>query len=111
MELEWAAWYRPDWGEQPERYVEDGVVGWGRSKRLAKARDELLGLKAYIGVRHSDPARWNLPGQPSARFFLSLFLFGRTVTLREYPTITAALAALTMFHDTLQARVYRERAD
>ena len=103
MEIEWAAWYRPDWDEQPERYVEEGVVSGGRSRRLAKARADHLGLKAYIGVQHYDPGRWNLPGEPSARFFLSLFTRGRTVSLRTYATIEAALSALASLYEALAA--------
>ncbi|HEY7022894.1 MAG TPA: hypothetical protein VH349_17375 [Ktedonobacterales bacterium] len=105
MEIEWAPWYRPEWDEQPERYVEEGVVSWGRSRRLAKARDDRFGLKAYIGVQHNDPGRWNLSGAPSARFFLSLFVHGQTVSLRTHPTIQAALAALSAFQDMLRARL------
>jgi len=107
MEIEWAAWYRSAWDERPDQYVEAGVVAWGKSRRLAKARDEQLGLKAYLGAQHFDPGRWSLPGEPSARFFLSLFVHNRTVSLRTYPTITSALAALASFHDTL--RTQRER--
>lgn len=103
MKIEWATYYRPDWDGQPERYIEEGVVRWGCSRRLAKAHDARLGLKAYFGVQHNDPSRWNLPGEPSARFFLSLFVHGRTVSLRTYPTIEAALSALASFHEALAA--------
>ena len=104
MEIHWAGWYDPDWDEQPERYVEEGIVGLGRSRRLAEVRDDALGIKAFIGVQHYDPGRWNLSGEPSARFFLSLFMYGWTVSLRTYPTIPAALAALASFHDAAQAK-------
>lgn len=103
MEIEWATWYHPEWDEQPERYAEESVVGWSRSRRLAKAHDDRLGLKAYIGVQHYDPARWNVSGSPSTRFFLSMFLHGRTISLRTYSTIEAALVALTSYRDRLQA--------
>jgi hypothetical protein len=103
MEIDWASWYHPDWDGQPERYIEEGVVGRGYSRRLAKARVDRLGLKAYIGVQHYDPSRWNLPGEPSARYFLSLFVHGRTVSLRTYPTIEAALSALACFQKALAA--------
>jgi len=103
MEIEWAAWYRPAWDGQPERYIADGVVRWGYSRRLAKARDDRLDLKAYIGVQHDDPSRWSLPGTPSSRFFLSLFIHGHTVSLRTYPTLDAALSALASFHKALAA--------
>jgi hypothetical protein len=103
MEIEWSEWYRPAWDDQPEGYVEAGVVGWGRSRRLAKAQDSHADLKAYIGVQHNDPGRWNLAGDPSARFFLSIFIRGQTLTLRTYPTIAAALSALTTFRDAPRA--------
>jgi len=105
MEIKWAAWYHPDWDEQPERYVEEGIVSWGHSRRLAKAQADRLGLKAYIGIQHYDPGRWNRSGEPSTRFFLSLFVQGQTVSLRTYPTIQAALAALAAFQDMLRARL------
>jgi hypothetical protein len=101
MEIEWATWRHPEWDGRPERYIEEGVVKWGYSRRLAKAREDRLGLKAYIGVQHDVPSRWNLPGEPSARFFLSLFIHGRTVSLRMYPTIEARLSALASFHKAL----------
>jgi hypothetical protein len=107
MEIEWAPWYRPEWDERPERYVDAGVVGWGRSKRLAKAHDQRLGLKAYIGVQHYDPGRWELPGEPLTRFFLSLFLHGQTVSLHVYQSMQAALAALVAFQDALRAKLDR----
>jgi hypothetical protein len=103
MEIHWARWYEPAWDEQPERYVEEGVVGWGRSRRLAMALDDALGIKAYIGVQHFDPGRWNASGEPSARFFLSLFVLGRTLSLRTYPTIPAVLTSLASFHGAAQA--------
>ncbi len=105
MEIEWADWYRADWDEQPERYIEEGVLGWGRSRRLAKAHDDRLRLKSYIGVQHYDPGRWNAPGEPSTRFFLSLFVDGRTISLRTYPTVEAALATLTSFQDMLRVKL------
>ena len=103
MEIQWAGWYVPDWDEQPERYVEEGVVGWGRSRRLAMAHDDTLGIKAFIGVQLYDPGLWNVPGEPITRFFLSLFFHGRTLSLRTYPTIPAAFAALVSFHEAAQA--------
>jgi hypothetical protein len=103
MKIEWATYYRPDWDGQPERYIEEGVVRWGYSRRLAKASDNRLCLKAYIGVQHYDPSRWNLPGEPSAHFFLSLFTRGRIVSLRTYATIEAARSALASFHEALAA--------
>jgi hypothetical protein len=103
MEIAWAKWYRSEWDEQPERYHEEGIVGWGNSRRLAKARDDRLGLKAYLGVQHHDPGRWNLPGEPVVRFFLSLFVHGQTISLRVYPTMSDARAALVAFQGALRA--------
>jgi len=105
MEIEWADWYRQDWDEHPERYIEEGIVGWGHSRRLAKAHADRLGLKAYIGIQHYDPGRWNLSGEPAARFFLSLFVQRKTVSLRTYPTMHAARAALVAFQDMLRTRL------
>jgi hypothetical protein len=99
--LTWAPHYRPEWDTAPEPYVAQGVVGWGRSRRLAKAEDPGLGFTAYIGVRHFDPAQWDLPGAPTTTFFASLFLQKRTVMLRTYPTLPQALAAVRDFHERL----------
>lgn len=95
--MRWSPERRPEWDATPEAYVEAGVVGWGRSRRLGKCVDESLRLKAYVGVQHYDPARWNVPGEPQAKFFVSLFLDGRTVALRTFPTMAAAIAALEEF--------------
>ena len=53
MEIEWAAWYRPDWDEQPERYVEEGVVELGAQQAtLPQARDAHPRYKSlFIGVQ------------------------------------------------------------
>jgi len=95
--MRWSAAYRPEWDATPGAYVEAGVVGWGRSRRLGKYVDERLPVKAYVGVQHYDPARWSVEGEPQAKFFASLFLNGRTVTLRTFPTVGAALAAIAAF--------------
>lgn len=95
--IRWSPIYEPGWDETPEAYVEHGTVMWGRSRRLGKYGEDARGLKAYIGVQHFDPARWYTSGEPVARFFVSLFLHGRTVALRTYPTMDAALAALAAF--------------
>ena len=95
--------YHPEWDATPEAYVASGTVGWGRSRRLGKLVDDALHLKAYLGVQHEDPARWGLAGEPRTRFFLSLFLHGRTVSLRTHPTMDTALTALTAYHNQLVA--------
>ncbi|HEU4782019.1 MAG TPA: hypothetical protein VFS83_01635 [Ktedonobacterales bacterium] len=94
LAVRWSPIYQPQWDETPQAYVDAGIVGVGRSRRLAKAEDRLRGFKAYLGVQHWDPSRWNLPGEERAVFFLSLFHDNRTLALRTYPTIPAALAAL-----------------
>lgn len=98
----WSPVYRPEWDDAPDRYVEHDIVSWGRSRRLARVEDSSIPLKAYLGVQHFDPSRWNLPGEARAVFFLSLFVDGRTVTLRTFPSMAAALAALHAFHAELR---------
>src|SRR5262245_30518420 len=93
-QIEWSPFYQPAWDDAPDTYVACGTVAWGRSRRLGKYVDDVLGLKAYVGVQHYDPARWGAPGEPRAVFFLSLFLDGQTVTLRTFPRMGAARAAL-----------------
>ncbi len=94
LTVRWSPVYQPEWDETPQAYVDAGIVGVGRSRRLAKAQDTHRAFKAYLGVQHWDPSRWNLPGEERAIFFLSLFRDNRTLALRTYPTIPAALAAL-----------------
>jgi hypothetical protein len=104
----WSAAYRPEWDATPGAYLAHGAVGWGRSRRLARAEDHARALKAYLGVQHYDPGRWHSAGEPRAVFFLSLFLHGRTVTLRTYPSVVAALADLRSFHASLSAGESRD---
>lgn len=101
LTLRWSEVYRPAWDGTPAAYVEHGIVGWGRSRRLARAQDPARAFKAYLGVQHYDPARWHVAGEPRAAFFLSLFLAGRTIALRTFPTLDAALAELRAFHGRL----------
>jgi hypothetical protein len=99
----WSSVYHPQWDNDPARYVEEGVVQWGRSRRLARAEDAAHSFKAYLGIQHYDPGRWYGAGAGDARatFFLSLFLHRRTVSLQTYPTMAAVLAALWAFHASL----------
>lgn len=97
----WSPIYRPEWDDVPGEYVAHGVVGWGRSRRLARAEDAARRFKAYLGVQHFDPARYGLEGEAQAKFFVSLFVAGRTVTLRTYPTLREAREALERFHAAL----------
>ncbi len=92
--IRWSRVYQPQWDDAPQEYVDAGLVDVGRSRRLAKAEDASRAFKAYLGVQHWDPARWNLPGDARAVFFLSLFHHNRTLALRTYPTLAAALDAL-----------------
>lgn len=94
LTIRWSPSYQPQWDETPQAYVDAGIVGVGRSRRLARAEDRQRAFKAYLGVQHWDPSRWNLPGEERAVFFLSLFRDHRTLALRTYPTVPAALAAL-----------------
>lgn len=93
----WSAAYSPAWDLTPERYVDEEIVGWGRSRRLGKYLDEALGLKAYVGVQHYDPGRWGVEGEARAKVFLSLFVNGRTIFLRTYATMDEALDALDAY--------------
>lgn len=95
--IQWHEAYRQEWDSAPGEYVEGGIVGWGKTRRLGMLR--LGRVKAYLGVQHVDPGRagWNIVDAPQARFFLSLFLEGRVVTLRTFPTMDAVLDTLQSF--------------
>lgn len=97
----WSPIYHPAWDATPHEYVEAGLVGWSRSRRLARVADPAVAFKAYLGVQHFDPARWMLPGEPTAKYFLSLFVAGRTIAMRTFPTLREALAALDTFYAAL----------
>lgn len=92
--IAWHSEYRPEWDTTPEEYAEHGIVLWGKSRRLGLLRHGPV--KAYLGVQHVDPTRpgWNILDAPSARFFVSLFISGRVVTLRTFPTMADALLFL-----------------
>ena len=102
--LRWSPHYQPAWDATPDAYVEAGVVAPERTRRLLRADDAALGMKAYVGVRHSNPARYGLPGEPHASFFLSVLLGKRTLFLHTHPTIPAALDELRRTHARLAAR-------
>jgi|GEM_PF-6500599 len=93
--LEWSSHYRPEWDNFPYAYVEHEVVRSGRSRRLAKYRDRTHAFTAYIGVYHSA----SLGGDEAAgaKFFLSLILGGRTLSLHTYPTMIQVHEALQQF--------------
>jgi hypothetical protein len=89
--IRWHHLYREEWDSAPERYVDEGVVAWGKSRRLGLLKSGPV--KAYLGVQHVDPTRagWGLVEQPEARFFASLFVGGKVVTLRTFGTLADAL--------------------
>ncbi len=101
LRLQWSSAYQPAWDDDAAAYVAAGLVGWGRSRRLLRADDPARHYKAYIGVHHSDPAQWGRSGEPAAKFFLSLFLRGRTVAFRTYARFPAALTDLRAYHASL----------
>lgn len=101
--LRWSPIYLSAWDDTPDAYVAAGVVAWERTRRLLRADDARLGMKAYIGIRHSDPTRWGLAGEPRAVFFLSVLLGKRTLYLRTYPTMSEALTQLRVTHAELAA--------
>jgi hypothetical protein len=95
--IEWHREYRPEWDETPGEYADHRLVGWGMSRRLGLLR--LGRLKAYLGVQHVDPGKpgWEFVGEAQTRFFVSLFVSGRCVTLRTFPGMEQALDALASF--------------
>ncbi len=99
--IEWAAIYELAWDAQPGAYVAAGLVGWGRSRRLGRVVAPARRFKAFLGVQHYDPERWGVAGAARAKFFVSLFVGGRTVALHTHPTMAAALADLTEFYTRL----------
>jgi hypothetical protein len=105
LRITWSPAYQPEWDGMPEAYLAHGVVGWGRSRRLARFEDPRCAFKGYLGVQHADPARWQGAGEPRTVYFVSHFLLGRTVELRTFPTLGAALGEARRFHAALCARV------
>ena len=101
LTLQWSPLYNRAWDTNPAAYLQAELVGWGRSKRLARASDPPRGFVAYLGVQHSDPSRWGRLGEPRTVFFLSLLVGGRTITLRTYATFAEAWDALTAFYQWL----------
>ena len=95
--IEWHREYRPEWDAAPQEYAERDIVPWGKSKRLGMLRSGPV--KAYVGVQHVDPDRpgWGIVDGPTARFFVSVFVSGRVLTLRTYPTMQETLEMLAAF--------------
>jgi hypothetical protein len=95
--IAWSIDYTPGWDETPGAYLDNGKVGWGRSRRLGLYKDGRV--KAYLGVQHIDPDRpgWGFIEQPECRFFLSLFVARECITLRTFPRMNDALDYLSEF--------------
>jgi hypothetical protein len=95
LPITWSVCYHPAWDVAPEAYLQARIVAPGRSRRLGRYSDALRGRKGFIGVYHQ-------PGPPGSegrtRFFLSLFVQGRTLGLRSYATIDDLLVVLGAFH-------------
>lgn len=89
--IRWNLIYHPEWDGSPDEYEHAGLVSWGMSRRLGLYNDGRV--KAYIGVQHIDTTRqgWDIADEPHTRFFTSIFLSGRVLTLRSHPTIEACL--------------------
>ena len=102
LESQWSPFYHPEWDTDPQHYLDCGLVKWGHSRRLARFDDRRHDFKAYVGVHHSDPAAWGAPGPARARYFLSLFVSGRTIALSTYDTLPEALTMLTTFQRQLE---------
>jgi hypothetical protein len=96
-EISWAEHYKSEWDTTPDLYVEEGILPWGKTRRLGIFKVAMI--KAYLGVQHVDPMQrgWGSFDHAQARFFASFFVEGRCVALRTYPTMDAALGALSIF--------------
>ena len=95
--IDWHREYRPEWDASPDEYAGHDVVQWGKSRRLGMLRSGRV--KVYIGVQHVDPDKpgWAIVEAPTARFFVSVFVSGRVLTLRTYPTMHETLEMLASF--------------
>ena len=95
--ITWGEAYHADWDDSPQQYSEDGIVQWGKSRRLGALK--LGSLKGYVGVQHIDPTLpgWGFVEEPQTRFFVSMLQQGQSVGLRTFPTVSLALQALAGF--------------
>jgi hypothetical protein len=101
--IEWHREYRREWDADPNAYAEHDVVQWGKSRRLGLLRYGRV--KAYLGVQHVDPGKagWAIMEEPAARFFVSVFVSGRVLTLRTYPTMQQTLEMLASYLERAQS--------
>jgi hypothetical protein len=100
--VRWAPQYRPGWDQTPERYLEAGLIKWGKGRRLGLAEDPARGFKAYFGVQHYDPSMWGVPGAPRCQYFVSLWSDGVCRTMRSFPTMSQAIEAAWEFCRSLR---------
>jgi hypothetical protein len=93
----WHQEYRREWDSDPDAYIRAGLLAFGKTRRLCVV--ELGQIKAYVGVQHVDTAdrSWGIEGDPFARFFASMFVDGKCVALRTFPTVDDALTAIATF--------------
>lgn len=100
--VKWHREYRQEWDAAPHEYADREVVRWGKSRRLGLLQHGRV--KAYLGVQHVDPGRpgWAIVEAPTARFFVSVFVSGRVVTLRTHPTMQEALEMLAAFIEQVE---------
>ena len=107
----WHPRYLPAHDGDPWRYVHEGILPPGRSRRLGALHDPARGFRAYLGVQYFDPGQWGYRGEAYCKFFLSLQQKNAGVELRMYPRMEQALARLKALYATLVATSQRlERA-
>jgi hypothetical protein len=101
--VEWHREYRPEWDATPNEYADHDIVQWGKSRRLGLLRHGRV--KAYLGVQHVDPGKtgWAIVDEPTARFFVSIFVSGRVVTLKTHATMHEALEMLAAFIERMES--------
>ena len=100
-QMRWNECYVPGWDAAPENYRRAGIVKDGRSRRLGVLR--MGTFKCYVGLQHVDPKQpgWGMVPEAHTRFFASMFVAGRCVALRTFPTMQGALEALSDFVEAL----------
>jgi hypothetical protein len=102
-DITWSVTYRSEWDDDPEAYLRAGLVGWGKSRRLGRFADPVLGFKAYLGVHHTDPERWGRAGAAYARFFVSFIVPQGTLALHTHRTMHAVLSELHAVYERWRA--------